>query len=738
MFERLVRLGPRFPRATTAAAFLVVLVAGVLALLLDSRLPAGGYGDPGSESARADRVLGEHFDTTGMPVVFRVTADAGADSPLALARAADVVRALTESGVAGRVVSYADLPPGDSRSALLSTDGRTGLVTARIAGDDGTAPERAADIAGRVSGARDGVEVDAGGQAIVYHELNEQNLADVTKVELIAVPITLLVLIWVFGSAVAALIPIVIALFSSVCTVAVLRVLAGVTDVSIFALSVASPLCLALAIDYTLFVITRYREELAGGAPRAEALARTLATTGRTVAYSAVTVAVSLAMMMLFPIYFLRSVGYAGLVGVALSAVGALVVAPAVIALLGDRVDSWDLRRPVRRLFRRPPPRLPEPEETFWYRSTRFVMRYAVPASLLMVAVFVALATPFLGVRFGYPDDRVLPGTATSRQVGDDLRADFTRSTTGEVEAVLPDVTGVPADALADYGARLSAVPDVAAVSGPGGTYVGGRKVQDTALAGGVSDAGVPAAHYVVGTVVDPVSERAADQLRRLEDVPAPADALFTGVAKHNLDNVEAITSRVPLVLALIAAVSFVLLFLFTGSVLMPLKALVMNVLSLTAAFGALVWVFQDGRLDGLGTTATGALTVSIPPLIFCVAFGLSMDYEVFMLSRVREEWVRSAGTAADNERSVAVGLARTGRLITTAAALMAVVFAALATAQVSFVRMLGVGLTLTVLLDAFLIRLVLVPSVMRLAGGLNWWAPRGLRRWHARHGFTD
>ncbi len=484
-----------------------------------------------------------------------------------------------------------------------------------------------------------------------------------------------------------------------------------------------------------MFIITRYREEVNSGRSREEALAWTLRTTGRTVAYSALTVAISLGMMVIFPIYFLRSVAYAGFISVLLSAVGALVLAPALITLLGARIDAWDLRAPVRRLFGRPPPRLKAPQETVWYRSTRFVMRYAIPAALLTGAVLAVLAAPFLGAHFGYPDDRVLPTTASSRQVGDELRANFTLSTAGEVEVVLPDVGGVSSTALSDYGAALSAVPGVAAVSGPGGTYQGGHPVAGVAAVGGESTSGTPvAAHYVLSTTVDPISSAATDQLRLLKDIDAPAPALFTGIVQQNQDNVHAITSRVPLVLALIAVASFALLFLFTGSVLMPVKALVMNMLSLSAAFGALVWVFQDGHLGGLGTTATGALTVSIPALIFCIAFGLSMDYEVFILSRIREEWIASG----DNRQSVSVGLARTGRLVTTAAALMAVVFAALATAEVSFVRMLGVGLTLTVLLDALLIRQVLVPAVMQLAGSANWWAPAPLRRWHSRHGFTE
>ncbi|NMM92305.1 hypothetical protein B2J88_50095 [Rhodococcus sp. SRB_17] len=733
MFNRITSFGPRAPRVVIAVAGLMLLVAGGIALLLGTPMPAGGYTDPNSESAHAERVLAEQFGAAGMPLVLLVTADAGADSPQARDRAEQVVREVAASDYTGPVLSYWDLPPGPQRDALLSEDGRSGLVLATVSGDDGVAPERAGEIAERVSGNHNEVEVRAGGQAMVYQQLTEQSLRDLVRVELIAIPITLVVLMWVFGSAVSALIPVGIALFSTVCTIALLRLLAATTDISIFALSVAGPLCLALAIDYTLFIVFRYREEVAAGSTREDALRTTMSTTGRTVLYSALTVAVSLAMMILFPVYFLRSVGFAGLISVLLSGIGALVIAPALIKALGPRIDSWDLRAPIFRAFgRTPPTHIEDPKLSFWYRSTRLVMRFAIPATLVMVAGFTLLATPFLDASFGYPDDRVLPTSVSARQVGDELRSGFPVSAAGEVQVVLPNGVSASEDSLADYGSTLSTTADVTAVTGPAGTFVDGTRVGPPEP-GQELTAG-PALRYAISTDVDPISARAGEQLAELKAVPTPSPALFTGIAQQNKDNVAGITSRVPLVLGLIAAVSFVLLFLFTGSLLLPIKALVMNVLSLSAAFGAMVWVFQQGHLGGLGVTATGALVVSIPPLVFCVAFGLSMDYEVFMLSRIREEWLKTG----DNEESVAVGLARTGRLISVAAILMVVVFGALATAEVSFVRMLGAGLALTILLDAFLIRLVLVPAVMRLAGRANWWAPAPLRRWHSRHGLTD
>ncbi|HEX3785865.1 MAG TPA: MMPL family transporter [Pseudonocardiaceae bacterium] len=717
-------------------ALLTLLAGAAFALLLQSPFPAGGYTAPGSQSAQADNILQGHFNASGMPVIFEVTAVGGIDSPAARARGEQIVRALNASGQAGQVVAYWNLPPGTARSALRSDDGKSAVVTALISGGDSYAPGRANTIAQPLVGDRNGVDVKVGGQAIVYYEDFQTILKNAETLEFVVVPITLLVLIWVFGSAVAALLPLVIAVFSSVCAVALLRILAEFTDVTIYTLSVASPLCLALAIDYTLFIINRYREELATGSSRDEALKKTLRTTGRTVTYSALTVGLSMAAMTVFPMYFLRSIGYAGLISVALSAFGALVIAPALIVVLGPRIDAWDVRKPIRRWLGKPPPRLVQPAESFWYRLSRVTMRFALPITLVLVAVFVFIASPFLSVRFSLPDDRVLPQSSSARQVGDDLRSGFSQDNTSEVQVVLPNVAGASAARLADYGSALATVPGVVSVSGPAGTYVGGRQVSTQTGFGGLSD-GV--GYYVVDSTVDPLSTAASNQLRLLRQVSAPSAVLFTGIAQQYLDNVDGVTSQVPLVLILIALSSFVLLFLFTGSVVLPLKALVMNFLSLSAAFGAMVWIFQDGHLGGLGTTAVGSVNISIPPLIFCIAFGLSMDYEVFMLSRIREEWLRTGRTAADNPRAVAMGLGRTGRLITTAALLMIIVFVALtAVSQVSFVRMLGAGLTITIVLDAVLIRSLLVPAVMRLAGRFNWWAPRSWQRWQERYGLRD
>ncbi|HUO38842.1 MAG TPA: MMPL family transporter, partial [Mycobacterium sp.] len=464
---------------------------------------------------------------------------------------------------------------------------------------------------------------------------------------------------------------------------------------------------------------------------------RTMATAGRTVLFSAMTVALSMVTMVLFPQYFLKSFAYAGVAVVAFAAAAAVLVTPAAIVLLGTRLDSLDMRRLLRGVLRRPPPRPKPVEQTFWYRSTTFVMGRAVPIGVAIIALLCVLGAPFLGVKWGFPDDRVLPASASARQVGDQLRNDFAVDTATNVTVVIPDTTGVTSEDLRDYAAALSRVPDVSSVSSPSGTFVGGALVGPATAPSGIVDG---SAFLTVSSAAPLFSDASATQLSRLHAVPTPAGkpVQLAGVAQTNHDSVHAITSRLLLVLGIIAAIMLVLLFMLTGSVGLPLKAVLLNILSLTAAFGALVWVFQEGHLAALASTATGTLEVNLPVLLFCISFGLSMDYEVFLISRIREYWLGSDQTAAANDTSVALGVAHTGQVITAAALLMSISFAALMTAQVSFVRMFGFGLSVAVLVDATLVRMVLVPAFMHILGRANWWAPRPLARLHDRFGLRE
>ena len=360
-------------------------------------------------------------------------------------------------------------------------------------------------------------------------------------------------------------------------------------------------------------------------------------------------------------------------------------------------------------------------------------MRRALPLGLAVVVLLLVLGAPFLGVRWGFPDDRVLPRSASAHQVGTQLREEFADNTDTAVTVVIPDSRGLEPAELSRYAAELSRVPDVPAVSTPTGTFVRGALAGPPSGPVGDRDGST---FLTVASAAPLFSDASEIQLDRLHAVATPGGRTveFTGTAQVNRDSVHAITSTLPLVLGVIAVITFVLLFLLTGSVVVPLKALVLNVLSLTAAFGALVWIFQDGHLAGLGTTPTGTLVANMPVLLFCIAFGLSMDYEVFLVARIREFWLDTG----QSDESVALGIAYTGRIITAAALIMSISFAALIAAHVSFMRMFGLGLTLAVLVDATLVRMVLVPAFMRLMGGFNWWAPRWLARIHERLGVDE
>ena len=467
------------------------------------------------------------------------------------------------------------------------------------------------------------------------------------------------------------------------------------------------------------------------------ALVRTMCTAGRTVLFSAVTVALSLSALLVFPMYFLQSFAYSGIATVAFAVAAAVIVTPAAIVALGTRLDAFDIRRLVRRALGRPEPVAKPVDQLFWYRSTKFVMRRSIPVGTAIVALLLLLGSPFLGIRFGSPDDRVLPKSASAHQVGDLLRDGFSSNLNSGLSVVIPDVAGATEADVDRYAAELSRVPDVSLVSAPGGTFAGGTKVGPPSAPTGVSEG---SAFLSVRSTAPLFSDASAVQLDRLHAVAGPAGAgvLIGGVPQINRDIVGAVTSRMPLVLSLIGVITFVLLFLLTGSLILPIKALVLNVLSLSAAFGALVWVFQDGHLGALGTTPTGTMEANIPVLMFCVAFGLSMDYEVFLLARIREFWLNSGRTRADSDESVALGLARTGRVVTAAALIMAIAFAALIAAQVSFMRIFGLGLTLAVLADATLVRMALLPAFMHVMGRWNWWAPAPLARLHERFGLNE
>lgn len=727
MLQGIARLAIAAPRRIIAVAVLVMVGTAIFGIPVTNSLTAGGFRDPTSQSWQASRLLADKFGQGDMQMIIAVSSDTGAQSEAARSVGTDLVGQLKSQPFVTEVLSAWTAPP-QAASALFSEDGKTGLIVAGISGGENDAPKHAKMLADQLVHARNGVTVTAGGDAMTYVQVNDQSKRDLLVMESIALPLSFVVLVWIFGGLLAAALPLAVGGFAILGSMAVLRTITFVTDVSIFALNLTTALGLALAVDYTLLIVSRFRDELADGAGREGALVRTMATAGRTVLFSALTVALSLVSMVLFPMYFLKSFAYAGVAVVAFAAVAAVVVTPAAIVLLGDRLDSLDVRRWFRKVLGRPKPVLRRVEENFWYRWTKFVLRQAIPIGTAIIALLLVLGAPFLDVKWGFPDDRVLPQTAPSRQVGDEMRTGFAVDALTDVIVVIPDVVGVTSTELDRYAARLSQVFDVSSVSSPGGTFIDGVLVGPPSAATRLKDG---SAFMTIGSTAPLFSQASEAQLDRLHAVTTPGgrDVQLTGRAQINRDSSEAVTSRLPIVLSLIAAIAFVLLFLLTGSLVLPLKALLLNVLSLTASFGALVWIFQDGHLGAFGTTATGTLVANIPVLLFCIAFGLSMDYEVFLVSRIRESWLASGKTRADNDEAVALGLARSARVVTAAALLMSISFAVLIASQVSFMKMFGVGLTLAVLVDATLVRLVLMPAFMRVLGRANWWAPAPLER---------
>jgi RND superfamily putative drug exporter len=695
------------PRLTLLAALVLTALAVLAGSGVADRLGSGGWEDPAAESTYATKALEREFPASQPNLLLLVgSGRSSVDDPAVAAEARRLAaRLAAEKGVTG-VGSYWQ----SGAPALRAKDGHEALIAAHITGDETAMGKTLDRIEPSFQGAHGPLRVRVGGPVAVRHEMQTIIKEDLTRAELIALPVTLVLLVMVFGSAVAALLPLGVGVVAILGTNAVLRGLTEFTDVSVFALNLTTALGLGLAIDYALFLVRRFREELSTGAEPLTAVGATLRTAGRTVLFSSLTVAVSLAAMLLFPQYFLRSFAYAGIAVVLLAAAAALVLLPAALVLLGHRVNSLDLRR----LFRRG--RQPRPagaEGTAWYRTAALVMRRAPFFALATTAVLVLLGLPFLGVKFGTADDRQLPSTAESHVVQQHIRDGFPGSPGGGLE-VLAEGRATPAQ-YAAYKDKISALPQVVRVDGP---LVKGDSAYFTVLP--------------KGEAVDDAAQRLVGELRSTD---APFTTKVTGTAAVLVDSKHAIAGQLPWAAAFIAVVTLLLVFLLTGSVLIPIQAVVLNALSLTAMFGAVVWVFQDGHLSGLlGFTSPGSIETTLPVLMFCVAFGLSMDYGVFLLSRIKEEYDHTG----DHNRAVRHGLQRTGGLITAAAIILAVVMVAIGTSRVTNTKMLGLGIALAVLMDAMIVRSLLVPAVMRLTGRATWWAPAPLRRLHARFGLSE
>jgi RND superfamily putative drug exporter len=685
----LARLVTTYPRRVLGGAIALLLVAFVFGAPVAGLLSTGdNFSDPGSESIAADNRLEDA--TTVKPEPFAVVLV----EPVSRARAVERTLATTP-GIA-RTISIADGP----NPSLVSRDGRSTIVVGYRA--NGSDEDDVGDAVKERLEGQPGVTV--GGPGLSGPAVGDKVIEDLARAELLAFPVLFLLSLFVFRGFVAALLPLFTGLFTVMLTFLALRVANDIHPLAIFALNLTTGLGLGLAIDYSLLMVSRFREELSRGREPRAALTRTMATAGRTIMFSALTVAAAMLCLLVFPQRFLYSMGIAGALTSAIGALVAVTALPALLMVLGRRVDALAPKRWQRREV--------ATEHGFWYRLSRAVMRRPVPIALGSTLLLLLLGLPFLSVKFTGFDASVLPKDTGPRQVDDALRRDFPPGRGEPVTVALQAPRSDWAE-VRTYAQRLRELPSAASVAPP--RHLG----RDTWQIDVFSDARV-------------FDDATQDLVRDARATPAPGSALVGGESARFVDRQDALQHRLPLALTILVLTTLAILWAMTGSVILPLKALVMNLLTVSAAFGLLVLVFQDGRFETLlGYTSQGALESSQPLVLLAVAFGLSTDYGVFLLTRIKEE--HDAG--ASNEDAVALGLQRTGRIVTAAALLFSVALAAFATSQIVFIKELGLGTVAAVLIDATIVRALLVPSLMKLLGEWNWWAPAPLRRLHTRLG---
>ncbi|MBB4905694.1 MMPL family transporter [Actinophytocola algeriensis] len=712
MFGRIGRFAASHAKGVLLVTALLAVAAAALGVTAFGKLQTEGFDDPNSESSQAKALIESQFGGEN-DVVFLFSSDTGSvDDPAAMNAAADLAdRLATDPGITGFTSYFTTKAP-----PMISADGQYAIGAARLT-DEG----HVKDLRAEYSDGNGPINVQVGGADAIGVDISGQVAKDLALAEAIAVPIILVLLVVVFGSVIAALLPLAIGTIAVFGTFALLAVLGSVTDVSVFAINLTTALGLGLAIDYALLMVSRFREELAKGKDTPEAVVNTVETAGRTIVFSALTVAVALGALALFPLYFLRSFAYAGMGVVIIAMVSALFALPAMLALLGERVNS--LRLPWAK-------RTPTSVSALWAKVAGAALKRPVLMGAPVVLLLVLAAVPLLKVEFGTPDDRVLTGSVETRAVGDVLRADFP----GDEAKAIQLVTRHPAGTtiVGDYALELSRLAGVESVTSSVGTYADGR-----AVGPGNADFAAKDLHQrmTVLTEYDSHSTEGQALAEQVRDMPSRGmEVLAGGSAARLVDSKDAIADKLPLAAGIIAVSTFILLFLFSGSVLQPLRALLFNVIGLSATIGLMVMIFQEGWLASwLGFTPL-PLDTSMLVLLFCVVFGLSMDYEVFVLSRIKE--MRDQG--ADLGESVKQGLSRTGRLVTMAAVLLAVSLLAFGTSGVSFVQMFGIGSGLAILVDATLIRGVLVPVGMRALGKAAWWSPPFMRKIHDRIGLRE
>jgi uncharacterized membrane protein YdfJ with MMPL/SSD domain len=711
MFEELGRAMYRGRRLVLVLALGFAVFAGVWGTGVFSKLISGNtLSPPDSQSQQESNLAARVFGRGDADVVVIYHSDTMTVEDPAYRQAVSV--------------SLATLPPSDvthvttywssGQDALVSSDRHATYAALRLAGAtdqarDSTYKAIQGDFAQQAAAPlrRAGISSQVGGQVPMEDAIISEVSANVKLAESISLPILLILLLVIFGSLAAAALPVAIGALAILGSFTVLRLLTLGTPVSIYSVNVTTIIGLGLGIDYGLFIVSRFREELRRQPSVEAAVARTVATAGRTVAVSGVTVAVALCGLLLFPEVFLRSMGYGGVATVLVDMIAALTVLPALLAVFGHRVNALRIRRSVGQA--------PRKADGAWYRLARSVMRRPVAYLAVIVIALLAAGIPLLKISWGETDARVLPPSSTVRQVQEELAAQFPANSTTPIDAI---VSAVPSQAaLSSYVTRIDQIAGVTGVT------VTGRAGSTVRLD--------------VGYQPPPLSPSARQVVARIRALSPPpgAGVLVGGATASLVDELSSLGATLPWTALLIACATFILLFLAFGSVVVPVKAIVMNILSLSATFGVIVWVFQWGHLSGpLQFTATGTVDPTMPILLLALAFGLSMDYEVFLLARIREIYDETG----DNVAAVAGGLQRTGGMITSLALLLIVVVGLFSASGVVFIKLLGVGMIVALIVDAVVVRALLVPATMRLLGRANWWAPGPLRRLYARYGIKE
>ena len=596
------------------------------------------------------------------------------------------------------------------------------------------------------------LHLEVGGSVIANQQFSDQVSSDLAHAESIALPITLLLLVLIFGGLVAAILPLLLGGVAIAFAFSLLHILASFLNVSSFAINVTSFIGLGLAIDYSLFIVTRFREELAIDESNVQrALQRTMATAGRTIIFSGLTVATSLIALLLFPEILLRSIGIAAIATALMAMLTVLLVLPTVLALLGRHVNALSFRR----LFARRRTRQSSQQQGMWYRLSYFVMRWSIPITLVTIALLLFLGSPFLHAKFSTADENALPPGSSSAIVLSHLKHDFSNQNNTEIDIVVQThgnaISANNLSLLSQYTQRIQKLANIASISSlvnvnPHLTLTDYQQIyahpaanpqvaQVAAVASQLANHNLSKVIVMTHAAFD--STTATNLVKQIRAITPPASltALVAGDTAAQIDLFASLRATIPYALLVMVGAIFLLLFLMTGSLIMPLKAVTLNILSLSATFGGLVWIFQQGHLHTLlGFQSVGSLDSTQPVLIFAIAFGLSMDYEVFLLCRIKEQF----DLTGDNREAVAVGLQRTGQLITSAALLLAIVVGAFATSRLIMIQQIGLGVAIAILMDATLVRILLVPSMMKLLGNWNWWSPRPLQALQRRIGLSE